>query len=239
MIPHEIIPIFSQLWWQSNIFTTLAIVLLIMTGKRLSETDNLKFSKIIGIVLLTRVLVYHSYMMITGVWTLESSLPLQMCGITSILAGIVLIWRNQFAYEILFYWGITGAFHSFLSPEFTTGINGYLFFDYYLSHGGIMFSALYLTIIAGMRPRKWSWFKIFLFTQLVLPTIGSVNYLLDANYMYLSEAPIANNPFIFTREWPWYILGLEFAAILHYIFIYIPVGIEYKRKQTVVQLTNA
>ena len=229
MIPHEIIEIFSQLWWQTNIITIAIIVGMIYFCRQLNDENNQLFSKIIGIILISRVFVYHSYMITTGVWTVESSLPLQMCGIT---------WRNQFAYEILFYWGITGAFHSFLSPEFTTGMNGYLFVDYYISHGGIMFSALYLTIIARMRPRQISWLNIFLFTQIVLPTIGTVNYLLDANYMYLAQAPIANNPFIFTREWPWYILGLEFAAILHYMIIYIPIGLEYRKKRLIAYIST-
>ena len=47
------------------------------------------------------------------------------------------------------------------------------------------------------------------------------NVLLDSNYMYLSEKPIANNPFIL-GEWPWYILGFQFVGILHFLILYSP-----------------
>ena len=85
MIPHEIIEIFSQLWWQTNIITIAIIVGMIYFCRQLNDENNQLFSKIIGIILISRVFVYHSYMITTGVWTVESSLPLQMCGITSIL----------------------------------------------------------------------------------------------------------------------------------------------------------
>ena len=63
-----------------------------------------------------------------------------------------------------------------------------------------------------MKPRVGSWWKVFLYSQLLIPTIGLANYLLDANYMFLCVAPIVENPFIFTRQWPWYILG--FANVM-------------------------
>lgn len=48
--------------------------------------------------------------------------------------------------------------------------------------------------------------------------VGLINFWLDANYMYLSEKPLAENPFVM-GDWPWYILGFELAALLHYYLI--------------------
>ena len=41
-----------------------------------------------------------------------------------------------------------------------------------------------------------------------------INVALGANYMYLARRPMANNPFLI-GPWPWYILGLEVACVLH------------------------
>jgi uncharacterized membrane protein YwaF len=49
---------------------------------------------------------------------------------------------------------------------------------------------------------------------LMLP-VGLVNYVTGANYMFLSQKPIADNPFI-VGEWPIYILGFVAAGALHY-----------------------
>ena len=160
-------------------------------------------------------------------WTIESSLPLHLCGLSAILSGIVLFWKRQWAYECLYYWGLPGAFHSFLSPEFTSGTQGFLFFEYYISHGGILLSALYLTLLLDMRPRKNSWLKIFLLSQLLIPIIGSINWILGANYMYMCAKPIAENPLLF-GDWPWYFIGMEVAALVHFFIIYIPFISRYK-----------
>lgn len=46
------------------------------------------------------------------------------------------------------------------------------------------------------------------------------NKLIGANYMYLMEKPAVPNPF-FAGEWPWYLLVLEVALLLHFYVIYL------------------
>ena len=69
---------------------------------------------------------------------------------------------------------------------------------------------------------------VFFWSQLLVPIIGFVNWTLDANYMYLCEKPIVNNPFIL-GEWPWYILILEAVGLLHFLIVYLPFGLKYKK----------
>ena len=80
-----------------------------------------------------------------------------------------------------------------------------------------------------MKPRKGSWLKIFIFSQILIPLIGIVNLLINANYMYLCNKPIVNNPFLM-GDWPWYIIGVEFAAILHFLIVYSPFGLYYRKR---------
>jgi len=226
MISHETLEIFSPLWWKTNLITIVVILLFLLLGKRSNSSNRELLAKIIGSLLIFRALGVHFYWHHLGIWTIESSLPLHLCGLSAILSGVVIFWRKQLAYECLFFWGLSGAFHSLLTPEFTHGMGGFLFIEYYLSHGGIILSSLYLTCLLGMRPRKGSWWKIFLFSQLLLPIIGFINWILDANYMYLCIKPIAKNPFLI-GEWPWYFLGIELAAILHFFLIYLPFAYLY------------
>ena len=108
-----------------------------------------------------------------------------------------------------------------MTPEFTNGTSGFLFYEYYLSHGGIILSAIYLTWILGMRPRKGSWWRVFLWSQLLLPIIGFINGNLSANYMYLCIRPIVNNPLLIGK-WPWYLLIIELMALIHFFIVYLP-----------------
>jgi hypothetical integral membrane protein (TIGR02206 family) len=125
------------------------------------------------------------------------------------------------------YWGLPGAIHSLLTPELTQGHGNFILSEYYISHGGIILSALFLTYNSGMRIRKNSWLKIFLLTQLMLPVIGTIDYFLNANYMYLRNKPEANNPLVI-GNWPWYIIGFEIFLLLHFLVVYV---IFYKMKK--------
>ena len=178
-------------------------------------------AKIIGILLISNSIGRHFLWIYLDVWNIQSSLPLHLCGLSAILSGIVMFYRHQLLYELLFYWGISGAFHSFLTPEFTMGKEGFLFYEYYVSHGGIILSAFYLTIVLDMRPRIGSWWKIFIKSQLLVPIIGLTNWLIDANYMYLCIKPIVDNPLLI-GVWPWYLIGIEFAALSHFYIISLP-----------------
>ena len=237
MIPHETLEIFSNTWWKTNLLTIGVIVFLLILGKFSKSKNKELLAKVIGSVLIFRAIGVHFYWHHLGIWTIESSLPLHLCGLSAILSGIVLFWRKQLAYECLYYWGLPGAFHSLLTPEFTNGTEGLLFFEYYLSHGGILLAALYLTLLLDMKPRKNSWWKIFLLSQLLIPIIGSINWLLNANYMYICNKPIVENPFLF-GEWPWYFLGIELAAIIHFFLIYFPFALKYRIKNTIDSSSN-
>lgn len=236
MTPHETIKIFGPQWWQANIPTVAVIVVLLLVGRRLSAVWRERLAMVLGVMLMVRAVAIHPYLIHLGRWSVQSSLPIHMCGLSAILSGIVLLWRNQLAYEFLYYWGIPGAFYSLMTPEFTQGTAGFLFPEYFISHGGIIASALFLTLVLGMRPRKGSWWRIALLTQPVLLVIGAANWFWDANYMYLCEKPMVNNPFVM-GEWPWYLVGLEIAGLLHLLLIYSPFGFEYRRQEVAVAET--
>ena len=221
-VDHYTIATFTQEWWTANIVSFSVIALFLYLGKMLDSGRRVYLTRFIAAILILRVLLVHPYhMFVLNDWDVTVNLPLHLCGLSAILSGIVLLYPRQTLYELLFFWGIPGAFHSFMTPEFTGGHHGVLYVEFFISHGGILLSALYLTIVQGMKPRVGSWWKVFLYSQLLIPTIGLANYFLDANYMFLCVAPIVENPFIFTREWPWYILGIDIAALVHYYIVYL------------------
>ncbi|MCB9234777.1 MAG: TIGR02206 family membrane protein [Bacteroidia bacterium] len=226
---HIIIEPLSSLWLQMILITAFSIVLVIILGQFASPSDRKILEKAMGIAFLGCAILIHPYLIATGNWHVEDSLPLHACHLTGILSGVVMFWRNQKVYEILIYWGIPGAFHSLLTPELPHGLNGIYLLEYYLSHGGIILAALYLTLVCGMKPARGSWKSMILWSQIVLPVIGLANWLSGGNYMYLAEKPMADNPFIM-GDWPWYILMLEVMMLLHFLLMYLPFHLRYYRK---------
>ena len=221
MNQHQTIEIFTREWFIYTTLSVAAIFIVIVAAKRLNETGKRYLRIGLGISTLLSVILIHPYLISIGQWSVQNSLPLHMCELSEIFAGIALIWQRQRLFEILCYWGIPGGFQSILTPELLqTGENGWLMFHYYFMHTIIILAPVFLMIISNMCLSKKSWLKVFLFTNLCLPVIGAVNWVLGSNYMYLAEKPIADNPFII-GDWPWYILALEFVAVAHFYLVFI------------------
>ena len=115
--------------------------------------------------------------------------------------------------------GLAGALQSLITPELTHGYSDYFFLDYYFSHSAIIFVPLYAIIVLNMKPRDRSWLRVFCFGNLVLIAVYCLNLLFNSNYIYLMEAPKANNPLIL-HPYPMHLIGFEVFGFLHIVFIY-------------------
>ena len=225
------IDIFSNEWWLNNAITILCILIFLYIGKHIYK--NVKYQKLfsisIGSFLLIRIIWDQWYQYNIGQWNLEWSLPLQLCSFSCILSGILLIIVNlnisqkikQTVFEFLFYWGFAGLY-AFLTPVYTHGTQGYIYYDYYVSHGGFIFVILYFIFILGYRLTSKSWLKVFLYSQILLFIIHLLNTYIGgtANYFYTMEPPIANNPLII-GIYPIHIIMMDFFALLHFYIIFI------------------
>lgn len=216
---HVLISLFSERWWYTSFTTLFLIGSIILISKNLSPDYQKIIQKLSGIIILISVIAIHPVLIEFGQWSLQDSLPLHLCGITSILAGLVILFPNQLLYEIVLYWGITGGIHSILTPELTEGDKGFLLPQYFIAHGGMVYTALFLTLVLEYRPSNSSWLKALLTTNVLALIVGVINYFLNSNYMYLCKPPIADNP-LFVGKWPWYILVFELAGLAHFWLIY-------------------
>ena len=184
---------------------------------------------VFAVVLLVNQVVYWCFRYVTeGAGTfVREHLPLHVCGMTVLLSVATLLWRRRWTYELLYFWGLAGATNAMVTPELTEGFPHYVFFQYFISHGGIVAAALFTTWGLGMRPTFKSLIRAFVAMNVVAVVVVCVNLLLDSNYMYLCEAPVTASPFLFL-PWPWYILWLEVLALVFFGLLYLPVHVAGK-----------
>ena len=221
MIEHYTIDILSIEWIITNLITLCLISLFLFYGIKIlkSHDQRVKFGLFIGVILLSRFLFIHSYQLYIDIWDKAHSLPLHLCGISAIISFIVLFKFNQFLYEFIILLGIPGAIQSLATPELTLGYDPVLLAEYFVSHGGIILTGLYLTFVLGHKPRIRSWIGAVVASQVLLVVVHMLNVVLGSNYMYTRIKPIVDNILII-GEYPYYYIGFEIFGFLNIMLFY-------------------
>ena len=209
----------GQFWWNGVFFVLLFVPLMIFVGKKQSEEYRNYMLYGMGIYQLGVKFANQISPILSDSYILATHLPLQLCSISGILAGVVVFYRKQILLEFLYFFGIVGFIHSILTPQFTGGTSTWNIFDYYVGHSMLFIVPIFLMMFYGFRLRKNAWWTSFIYLQLIVVIVSQANVIIgnNANYMYLAEAPIADN--IFILQDPYHILGFELAALAHFYLL--------------------
>ncbi len=211
---------FTPLWWTTILIVCMSITVLLILPKYTNWARHKFYRKTISILLLSNLVLENCYGVYSGSWTIQNNLPLHLCGMSSIISVMLLFNYNRALAQVFYYWGLTGGIYSLLTPEFDLGTEGFFFYAYFISHGGLILTCFYAIVHDGFKPEKGSWLKSFVYIQIAAAVAGIFNFTTGSNYMYLSHPPIVNNPLIM-GEWPWYILVFEVLAFCHFLFFYL------------------
>ena len=219
MVKPVILEPLSTLWVVGIVCSIFVSYFIIQLAIRIPPDKRRILMIVMGFSILMIEVLQQFYYLHFDLWAIERSIPLHLCGIAIIIAGIVMFKPNQNGFEFLALMGSPGALHAILTPQFNHGDLPFLVFKYYFGHAAIIFVPLYLAIAEGYRIRESSWINVFFMCQGILLFVGLSNVILGSNYMYLVEKPIVQNPMII-GEWPWYILGFEIMGLIHIILFY-------------------
>ena len=154
---------------------------------------------------------------------IRNDLPLHFCGIAVFATAGTLIFRNQRAYEIAYFWGLVGSTNAAITPSLGEGegFPSYRFFQYFIAHSGIIVGVLYATWGLRMRPHLGGLFRAFVCANVFAVVVGIFNVAMESNYMFLCEPPITASPFFFA-PWPWYIPILDLVAFGMFFAVFSP-----------------
>ena len=173
---------------------------------------------------LAQDLLYDMYQLSINDFDLGDDLPLHICGLSLYLSTYALWKKDQLAFELAYFWGITAAFNALLTPDPTRFAYGNLdIFSHFLSHGLVVLNVIWLVWVQSMRCRKGSFFKTLGISTIAMSIIGVINFIIGngANYWFLSQKPVTESPFV-QGDWPFYILGVYTAGVIFFAIAYIP-----------------
>ena len=201
----------------------LLLNLILIRFKGSSENTRRKIRISLGIILWINEASYHIWAIANGLWNIQEYLPLHACSILIWLAGFMLIFKNYTIYEFAYFMGIGGAIQALMTPNI--GIYGYPHFRFiqtFISHGLLVTSAIYLTVVEGMRPTWKSLLKVMVVLNVYMVIIFFVNKLIGSNYLYVAYKPVGPTLLDVLPAWPWYLIYVEAIGLVVFLLLNVP-----------------
>ncbi len=196
----------------------LFVVMLLLSRTRWAELSQ----RVLGGVLLAMYpvgLVVHA---LYGSLSVLTALPLQYCDIATLAGGIALWTRRPFFCEVVYFFGIAGTLQGLLTPALIYEFPDPRFFLFFIMHGGVPITAIYVVTAMGGRPRPGAVLRIMTFSVAWYAVIALVNYTLGANYAFQCTKPVQASLFDQLGPWPWYNLSTIGLGLVFYSLLYLP-----------------
>ncbi len=213
----------------------LAINLYLIFGwKNPSPRARKIFRYTLAVVRVTVETLWHWWNWYIGDWSIQYMLPLHVCSAMVWLSAIMLITENYFLYDFIYFMGIGAATQALLTPD--AGIYGFphfRFFQVMMSHGAIVTTAVYLTVIEGFRPTVKSLMKVAIGMNIYVVIIMIVNAVLGSNYLFIAHKPETPTLIDAMPPWPYYILILELMGVVLCLLLYAPFALKDWRMKSV------
>jgi hypothetical integral membrane protein (TIGR02206 family) len=139
----------------------------------------------------------------------------------------MLVTKSYWLYEVVYFLGIAGATQALLTPDI--GIYGYphfRFFASFITHGCIVTTAIYMTVVEGFRPTWKSVRRVVIGLAIYAVVIFGVNLIIGSNYLFITRKPDVPTLLDMLGPWPWYILPLIGIALALFFVLYVPFAVK-------------
>jgi hypothetical integral membrane protein (TIGR02206 family) len=158
-----------------------------------------------------------------GAWRIQDTLPLHLCGVSVLLAVVMLPLKSYALFELTYFWAVGGALQGLVTPD-TDGYDfpHWRFLQTFISHGLIVVANIYMIVVLGMRPTWLSLLKSLAVLNAWAVLMLLFNRLTGANYGFLCRKPEQPTLYDVLGPWPWYLASLEALAIGISLLVFLP-----------------
>ncbi len=141
-------------------------------------------------------------------------LPLDLCNVVLWIVVIALAVPRAWALEVTYYLGVGGSGMALLTPDVGGDVPWYAAVQFFVAHGAVVGSVLFLVWAGALRPRPGSWWRVFVALLAYAAAVALFDLRTGTNYMYLREKPASGSLLDLLGPWPWYVLAAAGVALL-------------------------
>jgi hypothetical integral membrane protein (TIGR02206 family) len=207
--------------------------------KNANDSTKSTIRWLLALILLGNEIAWHYWNYIYGKWTIQTMLPLHLCSVLVWLGAVMLMTKNYRVYEFMYFMGIAGAIQALTTPGL--GIYGFphfVFFQYFVSHGLIITSAIYMTVVEGFRPTWKSMLRVAVWMNIYAAIIFFVNSYIGSNYLMINHKPELPSLLDLLPPWPIYILYMELIGVISILLLYLPFVVKDARNRYLLNRDN-
>jgi hypothetical integral membrane protein (TIGR02206 family) len=164
----------------------------------------------------------YGYFFVRGWLKFPDTLPLELCDATLCVATIALFTLNPLSVDLAYYGAMAGTSMALLMPDLWEPFPSYATVQFFIVHGLVITSVLYLIWSGQARLRPGSSWRALLALNIFASLVGTIDFLFGANYMYLRAKPQNPSLLDFFGRWPWYVVTAELVALALFTLLYLP-----------------
>ena len=215
-----------ELFGRTHLAALGALVLLnlvLIRFRNASEGTKAALRWMLALILWINEFAWHFWNYSVGRWTIQTMLPLHLCSVLVWVGALMLVTKNYRIYEFMYFMGIAGAIQALATPDL--GIYGFphfRFFQTFISHGLIVTSAIYMTVVEGFRPTLKSIPRVVIWMNVYALIVFFINNAIGSNYLMINHKPELPSLLDLLPEWPIYILYMELIGFISILLLYFP-----------------
>jgi hypothetical integral membrane protein (TIGR02206 family) len=214
--------------------------LILISFRNASEAPKATVRWTLALILLVNEIAWHYWNYSAGRWTIQTMLPLHLCSLLVWTGALMLMTKNYRIYEFMYFMGIAGAIQALATPDLGLyGFPHFRFFQTFTSHGLIVTSAIYMTVVEGFRPTLKSIPRVVIWMNIYALIVFFINSAIGSNYLMINHKPDLPSLLDLLPEWPVYILYMELIGFISILLLYFPFAAKDLRDRYFMNRDNA
>jgi hypothetical integral membrane protein (TIGR02206 family) len=171
----------------------------------------------------------------TGMWDIRYTLPFQLCSISLYLCIWMLLTKQKWPFEVVYFLGLGGAMQALLTPELFYDFPHFRFLHFFVAHTAIILAVFYMIWLEKKSITLKSLGKSFGALQVIAIVVFFINKATGGNYMFLAQKPTNASIIDLLGPYPLYILSLELVVLFLFLMLYLPflIGGKLRKKKEV------
>lgn len=200
----------------------IGIILFLTTYKRIMNSYFHRFLRwAFFTVLIISEVSYQVWTGVNGMWSFSENLPLHLCSAAGIITAIALATLNKRIITIAFFIGFASAFLAIVTPELPYHYTHFRFWNFFIQHLAISWASVFLVLTNQVKITLKSTLAAYACLLIYAMIVGFfVNPLLNANYLFLSNAPNSNTILDLFGNGIWYYVNLCLLALVVFVGLY-------------------